>query len=161
MLVAGEVNMSLSVKLYSQAICESVIKKLFSLSTRHILLHSTPQWLSTLAEGDIWREFAFSNLSRVISKLCCEKSPRHIFEFSSKPLNSPPPPLPCMFSYSFLLCFLTTLQGHFREVKTFKICHNEILWGVSTAFLGLHPHTFHFGGWNISLKGSTEYFNTL
>lgn len=60
-------------------------KKLFSFSTHHILLHNTPQWLSTLAEGDIWREFAFS---RVISKLCCEKSPKHIFEFSSKSLNS-------------------------------------------------------------------------
>lgn len=54
-IVDGEVNMSLSVKLYYRlqymAECD---KKLFS-HTHHILQHNTPQWLSTLVEGDIRR----------------------------------------------------------------------------------------------------------
>lgn len=139
-------------------------KKLFSLSIRHILLHSTPQWLSTLAEGDIQREFAFSNITRVIFFFFFLKLPQAYFWIFVKVSDFIffflPRSLLCIFSYSFLLQLTTTLHGHFREVKTYEIWHNEIMRGEHS-FPWSPSTSFSFLGWNISLKGSTEYFNTL
>lgn len=110
-------------------------KKLLSISTHHILQHNTPQWLSTLAEGDIKREFAFSNLPRVISKLCCVKHLKCA-------------PGICLSSFSSLYTsnyIVRSLQrGHNTLQAIRSVCPTESA--------GPHSHNIHF--WvNYPFKG--------